>query len=371
MYRLYFILILTINFCSNSIFAQGSNDLNNRVEEIAKKYMDSLGIVGMSVSVIHNDDIKFKKSFGYANLELDVPMTNSSVYRIWSVSKQFCAVSILKLETTDKLELSDPISKYLDSIPGTWKDITIEQLLNHTGGIKDYLNDFKEGQKLHSTSFEIVKDSTRVLKFSSGNDWSYTNTGYWILTKIIESVSGQKYQDYLQNEYFTPLNMKNTQKMDYFNIIKNRVNGYRNVKGVMKNSTRYLDENHLADGDAELISNNEDLSIWTKALFSGEIIELDLLEKAWNYSKYNNGDKIDASSIIYYDEYASYGMGWFISELAGQKIIWTPGAGRGFSTSIFSVPSSDLNIIVLCNARRFLIADKIAKDIATEIVNRN
>ncbi len=236
MYRLYLILILTINLCSNSIFAQVSNDLNDRVEEIAKKYMDSLGIVGMSVSVIQNDDIKFKKSFGYANLELDVPMTNSSVYRIWSVSKQFCAVSILKLEAKGKLELSDPISKYLDSLPSTWKDITIEQLLNHTGGIKDYLNDFKEGQKLHSTSFEIVKDSTTVLKFSPGNDWSYTNTGYWVLTKIVESVSGQKYQDYLQNEYFTPLKMKNTQKMDYFNIIKNRVNGYRNVKGVMKNS---------------------------------------------------------------------------------------------------------------------------------------
>lgn len=371
MYRLYFILILTINLCSNSIFAQTSNDLNNSIEEIAKKYMDSLGIVGMSVSVILDDSIKFKKSFGYANLELDVPMTNSSVYRIWSVSKQFCAVSILKLAANGKFELSDPISKYLDSIPSTWKDIRIEQLLNQTGGIKDYLNDFKEGQKLHSTSFEIVKDSTSVLKFSPGNDWSYTNTGYWVLTKIVESVSGQKYQDYLQNEYFTPLKMRNTQKMDYFNIIKNRVSGYRNVKGVMNNSTRYLDENHVADGDAELISNIEDLSIWTKALFSGEIIEFELLEKAWKYSKYNNGEKIDASSIIYYDENASYGMGWFISELAGQKIIWTPGAGRGFSTTIFSVPSYDLNIIVLCNARRFLIADKIAKDIAAEIINRN
>jgi len=371
MNRSFFFLTILMTCFSTLVLSQNQSIENEKIEKIVQKYMDSLGIIGMSVSVIHNDDIKFKKSFGYANLELDVPMTNASVYRIWSVSKQFCAVSILKLEATGKLELSDPISKHLDSIPSTWKDITIEQLLNQTGGIKDYLNDFKEGQKLHSTSFEIVKDSTTVLKFSPGNDWSYTNTGYWVLTKIVESVTCQKYQDYLQNEYFTLLNMRNTQKMDYFNIIKNRVSGYRNVKGVIKNSTRYLDENHLADGDAELISNNEDLSIWTKALFSGEIIELELLEKAWNYSKYNNGDKIDASSIIYYDENASYGMGWFISELEGQKIIWTPGAGRGFSTTIFSVPSSDLNIIVLCNARRFLIADKIAKDIATEIVNRN
>jgi CubicO group peptidase (beta-lactamase class C family) len=369
MNREFFFLTILMTCFSNLGLSQNQNIQNEKIEQIAQKYMDSLDIIGMSVSVISDGDIKFKKSFGYANLELDVPMTNSSVYRIWSVSKQFCAVSILKLEAKGKLELCDPISNYLDSLPLTWKDITIKQLLNQTGGIKDYLNDFKEGHKLHSTSFEIVKDSTTVLKFSPGNDWSYTNTGYWVLTKIIESVSGQEYQDYLQNEYFTPLKMKNTQKMDYFNIIKNRVNGYRNVKGVTKNSTRYLDENHLADGDAELISNNEDLCIWTKALFSGEIIGLELLEKAWTFSKYNNGNIIDASSIISYDENASYGMGWFISELDGQKIIWTPGAGRGFSTTIFSVPDSDLHIIVLCNARRFLIADEIAKNIATEILN--
>lgn len=156
--------------------------------------------------------------------------------------------------------------------------------------------------------------------------------------------------------------------MDYYSIIKNRVNGYRNVKGVMKNSTRYLDENHLADGDAELISTIDDLSKWTKALFSGELIKLTHLEKAWNKAKYDNGDPVDASSIIYYDEDSSYGMGWFISELDGYKIVWTPGAGRGFSTTIFSVLDLNLNIVVLCNARRFLIADKIAKEIARSII---
>lgn len=371
MNRLYFIVILIIHFCSNSIFSQTSGDFNNDVEEIIKKYMDSLSIVGMSVSVIHNDEIKFKNSFGYANLELDVPMTNESVYRIWSISKQFCAVSILKLEAKGKLALSDPLSKYLDSLPSTWKDIRIEQLLNQTGGIKDYLNDYKEGKKLHSTSFEIVRDSTAILKFPPGKDWSYTNTGYWVLAKIVESVSGQKYQEYLKNEYFTPLGMSNTQRMDYFSIIKNRVSGYRSVNGIPNNSTRYLDENHLAEGDAELVATLDDLSIWALALFSGEIISKEQLQRAWTKGKKNNGEAVNAEWIIYYDDKASYGMGWFISELEGQKIVWTPGAGRGFSTSIFSVPDSKLHIIVLCNARRFLIADKIAKDIATEIINNN
>jgi CubicO group peptidase (beta-lactamase class C family) len=370
MKRSLFFLTIILICLTNIGLSQNYDDQENRIEKIIKRYIDSLGLAGMSVSVIQNNEINFKKSFGYANLELDVPMTDSSVYRIWSVSKQFCAVSILKLEKEGLLNLDDNISKYLDSIPQTWEEITIKQLLNHTGGIKDYLNDYPEGKKLHSREFDEITDSTKILKFLPGSSWSYSNSGYWVLTKIVEKLSNKSYQNYLKDEFFIPLQMTNTQKMDYFNIIKNRVNGYRNVKGVMKNSTRYLDEKHLADGDAELITNITDLSKWATALFSGEIIELELLEKSWNYAKYNTGDKIDASSIIYYDENVSYGMGWFVSELAGHKIVWTPGAGRGFSTTIFSVPSYNLNIIVLCNARRFLIADKIAKEIAIDIINK-
>ena len=369
MNRFYIALFLIFNFSSNVIFAQVTDDLNSKVDEIVQHYMDSLSIVGMSVSVIHDNNIKFKKSFGYANLELEVPMTNASVYRIWSVSKQFCAVSILKLEAKGKLALTDPISKYLDSIPTSWKNITIEQLLNQTGGIKDYLNDYKLGEKLHSTPFEIVRDSTAVLKFSPGEEWSYTNTGYWVLAKIIESISGVDYHDYLEKEYLAPLNMNSTQKMDYYGIIKNRVNGYRSKNGIPNNSSRYLDENHLAKGDAELVSTLDDLSNWALALFSGKIIPSEHLEKAWTKGKKNNGEPVNAEWIIYYDDRASYGMGWFISELKGHKTVWTPGAGRGFSTTIFSVPDSNLHIVVLSNARRFLIADKIAKAIATEILN--
>ena len=371
MKRHYFVLILNICFCSFTTFGQISNDISDRVEGIVKKYMDSLGIAGTSVSVIHKEDIKFNKSYGYSNLELDVPMTNSSVYRIWSVSKQFCAVSILRLEALGKLALTDPIGNYLDSLPTTWNGITIEQLLNHTGGIKDYLNDYNEGEKLHSTPFEIVRDSTAVLKFPAGEDWSYTNTGYWVLAKIVESVSSMPYHQYLKSEYFTSLDMSNTKKMDYFSIIKNRVSGYRHVNGIANNSTRYLDENHLALGDADLVSTLDDLNNWVIALFSGQIISKEQLNRAWTKGKKNNGEPVNAKWIVYYDDKASYGMGWFISELDGKKIIWTPGAGRGFSTTVFTIPEFDLHITVLCNDRKFLIADHIAKDIASKIINRN
>lgn len=313
----------------------------------------------------------YKNSFGYANLEHGIKMTDSSVYRIWSVSKQFCAASILKLECEGKIDLAEPVSKYLDSIPPSWEDINIKQLLNHTAGIKDYLNDYKEGEKLHSTPYEIVRDASAELKFEPGESWSYSNTGYWVLTKIVEKVSGQNYQDYIRNEFLDPLAMYNTGKMDYFRIIKNRVSGYRSVQGIPQNSTRYLDENHLADGDAELTSTLDDLIRWALALFSGQIIPKDQLEAAWTINTTNSGEAVNTEWIVYYDDKASYGLGWFISTLGERKIVWTPGAGRGFSTTIFSVPEEDLHLIVLTNARRFLIADKLAKAIASKLLQEN
>ncbi len=371
MKKILLVFIFVTGFTSTPVFSQAAGGIQDKIEAIAKKYMDSLSIAGMSVSVIHNDQVKFKESFGYANLELDVPMTNQSVYRIWSVSKQFCAVSILKLEAEGRLTLEDPIHKYLDSLPPVWKNIRIAQLLNHTAGIKDYLNDYKEGEKLLGTPYEIVRDSTAVLKFPTGEDWSYSNTCYWVLAKIVESITGMQYHDYLQKEYFTPLDMPNTQKMDYFRIIKNRVNGYRAVDGIPQNSTRDLDENHVALGDADLVSTLDDLTTWAQALFSGQVIPQKQLELAWTKGKLDHGEAVNASWIIYYDDRSSYGMGWFISELDDHKIVWTPGAGRGFSTTIFSVPDASLHIIVLCNARRFLIADKMAREIATEFINKH
>ena len=362
-----FFLFITL-VAGQQMQGQKSRDFRKEIESVVANYMDSLSLVGMSVAVIKNRLPIYKNSFGYANLEHAIKMSDSSVYRIWSISKQFCAASILKLECENKIDLADPISKYLDSLPSSWQEITIKHLLNHTGGIKDYLNDYKEGEKLYGTPFEIVRDSAAILKFSPGESWSYSNTGYWVLTKIVESVTGQDYQDYIRNEFLNPLAMSDTEKMDYFRIIPNRVNGYRSVQGVPQNSTRKLDENHLADGDGELISTLDDLIRWALALFSGQIIPNEQLETAWTVSKTNSDEAVNTEWIVYYDDKATYGMGWFISTLGNHKIVWTPGAGRGFSTTIFSVPEEDLHIIVLCNAQRFLIADKIAKAITAKLL---
>jgi CubicO group peptidase (beta-lactamase class C family) len=362
-------LIITLFLAFNlNLISENRDSLNDQIETTIQNYIDSLLIPGISAAVILNGEIQYKHSFGFSNLEYDIPMTDSSVFRVWSISKQICAVAILKLYEEGKLKLNDKINIYLDSIPKTWGNITITQLLNHTAGIKDYLNNYPEGKKLNGRSFEEVKDSTALLLFETGKGWSYTNTGYWVLTKIIEKITETNYQEYIKNVFFDPFGMKDTRKMDFRGIIKNRVSGYRQVDGKQQNSTRYLDENHVADGDGELISTLNDLTIWSKRLFTGQIISLESLELAWDEAMMDNGEIVDGKGIIFYDTTSSYGMGWFISKLNNYKTVWTPGAGRGFSTTIFSVPEKEIHIIVLSNTRRFLIADRIAKKIAGLII---
>jgi CubicO group peptidase (beta-lactamase class C family) len=160
-----------------------------------------------------------------------------------------------------------------------------------------------------------------------------------------------------------------TRKMDYDAIIPGRVSGYRVIKGIPYNSSRVLDEGFEADGDAELLSNLVDLTAWTLDLQVGKYISRESMELAWQATRLNNDESIDASYLIYYDEQASYGMGWFLSELDGHRIVWTPGAGRGFSTTIMTLPDDDLSLVVLTNTRSFLIADLIAKDLARIVLD--
>lgn len=342
----------------------------HQVDSTIQMYMDSLSIAGVSCAILQNDRILYKNSTGYANLEHRAPMTDSSVYRVWSVSKQFCAVSLFQLADENKLNLDDSINAYLDDIPEHWNAITIRQLLGNTAGIKDYLNDFPEGRKLMGIPYEQVVDSTAELLFPPGSNWRYSNSNYWVATKLVEKISGMEYQDYLAKHYFEPLGMTRTFKTDDERIVPNRVSKYRTKDGKTFNSTRFMGKPFLSNGDAELMSTLDDLVRWTQALMSGKMIPGKHLQYAWMPSRLNDGSDVNANYIIYYDSLSTYGMGWFISNMADEKIAWTPGAGPGVSTCILSIPKYDMHLIVLCNNRRFLIADKLARELALITINK-
>lgn len=168
------------------------------------------------VFVSKDDEVLMKKAYGYKNLKTKVPLTVNDRFEIGSNTKQMVAAALLKLQEEGKLSLNDKVTKYLPTLT-LFKNIAIRNLLNHTSGISDYVNDHKaEFMKMFSRSHVFTLDSLIVfikkfpLEFTVGTKWDYSNSGYILAGKILELVSGQRWDQYIKENFLVPLNMTNT-----------------------------------------------------------------------------------------------------------------------------------------------------------------
>jgi CubicO group peptidase (beta-lactamase class C family) len=334
---------------------------STEISKVIKELKDSLNIPGIAVGIAVNDEIKFTKSLGYANLETQTNLTINSVWHICSISKQFSTVACLKLVEAGELALSDKISKYIDGLPKEYQEITIFNLLSQTSGIKDYLND-KDlyGFPWEKVKNEIISDS---LNFKPGSAWKYSNTGFWLIAKIIEKVTGMNYNKYLEKSFFVNLKMSQTQRLSADKIVNYRVAGYVYDSDKFSNSVVNINE-FYGQGDGDLMSTMPDLLNWNIALIQGKIIQKESTSKCWTPTKLNDGNMLE----IVPGSGINYGLGWFIKNINGNKIVWTPGAGFGFSLSSQYIPKYNLTIIVFCNKQQFLMADEIGFTLAEKIL---
>ena len=159
---------------------------------------------GFAALVAKNNKIIYRKAFGYANLELDVPMTPENIFRIGSITKQFTACAILKLEEEGKLSLQDDITKFIDDYPTHGYTITIEHLLTHTSGIKSYTSMRSWDNEMRKKDFtpEEMIDffKNEPMDFAPGEEFRYNNSAYFMLGYIIEKASGKTYEEYLKDK---------------------------------------------------------------------------------------------------------------------------------------------------------------------------
>jgi CubicO group peptidase (beta-lactamase class C family) len=330
-------------------------------DKIIINLKDSLKVPGIAVGIIHNDKIEYEKTFGYSDIENKRELTINSVWHLCSVSKQFLTVACLKLEEEHKLSLNDKISKYFDDLTGGYQDITISNLLSHTSGIKDYLNE----KNLFGIPWEGVKSEvfSDTLNFKPGSAWKYSNTGFWTVARIIEQITGMDYNKYLEKIFFSELHMDHTRRISEWKPNDQTVSGFVSEDGKLT-KTVLKDSEFFGQGDGDLISTLSDQFKWNKALTEGKIIQPESLAKLWSPSKLNDGRTLE----IIPGSGAMYGLGWFIGNVNGHKIVWTPGAGFGFSISSQYIPEYNLIILVLCNRDQFLMADEIGFSIARSII---
>lgn len=339
--------ILLLSVIALPSFAQKTIQIDSRqINNIVERLKDSLNIPGISLGIATGNKIQYINSFGYKNIETKMQLTNNSIWPICSISKQFAAAACFNLIEEGKLSLQDKISKYFDNLPESYREITVYNLLSMTSGIKDYINEKGLfGETWDNVEKEIFKDS---LNFKPGDAWSYSNTNFWMAAKIVEKITGIKYSEYLKQHFFSKFEMKSTQQFSDTANIESIVKGYAYNDNQF--SPPYLDfAKFQGEGDGEILSTLTDLIKWNNSLAHGKII--------------NNVENIE----VIPNSGMNYGMGWFVKYIDGNKIVWTPGSGFGFSTSLQYIPDYDLTIIVFCNKEQFLMADEIGFNIFKSI----
>src|SRR5579872_7096747 len=169
-----------------------------RMEQVVQYYVDQKQFMG-AVLVARGNNLLLNKGYGFANLEWDIPDSPSTKFRLGSITKQFTAACILRLEEMGKLKIEDPIKKYLPDAPAAWDKITFFHLLTHTSGIPSFTSfpDYRSTEAAPTTPEKLVaRFRDKPLDFEPGEKWSYSNSGYVLLGYLIEQISGQSYKDF-------------------------------------------------------------------------------------------------------------------------------------------------------------------------------
>jgi CubicO group peptidase (beta-lactamase class C family) len=312
--------------------ATRAQDLAPKADEIVNAYVKQAKFSG-SVLIAKGGKVVLSKGYGMANYELEVPNTPQTRFRLGSITKQFTSMAIAQLVERGLVNIEDPITKYLPDFPKETGDkVTVYHLLTHTSGIPSFTN-FKDYQQIKMNPFSgeklIAWLKDKPLEFTPGEKFNYNNSGYFLLGYMIEKVSGKSYEQYLKENIFEPLGMKNTGYDHNKEIMKNRAAGYT-AKGKEIENAEFIDMT-VPGGAGALYSTAEDLYLWDRALYTEKLVKKSTLEKIYTPFKSN------------------YAWGWVVNEQYGHKRITHGGGIDGFNTTIVRFVNDDICIIALSN----------------------
>ncbi len=311
---------------------------SDRVDEYVRSEMAKQKIPGLSLAVVLNGTVERAKGYGLANVELQAPATEHTVYQSGSVGKQFTAAAVMLLVEEGKLGLDEPIGRYLAGAPASWTDITVRHLLTHTSGIKDYTDTDRLNYRLDYTDDELVRMAAGLPSdFAPGTKWAYSNTGYLLLGQIVNRVAGQFYGDLLADRVFGPLGMQTARVISEADIIPNRSAGYRLVNGEWKNQD-YVSPSLNRQADGSLYLTVLDLVRWDKGLAERRLFKPSSYDVMWTPVRLKDGTSYP------------YGFGWELSPVNGHRVVMHTGSWQGFQAHISRFIDDHLSVIVMINS---------------------
>lgn len=317
-----------------------------QAEALVKEYVAAELFTG-TVLVARDGKPIFRRAYGPANREWMIPNTIDTRYRIGSITKQFTAAAILRMADEKKLELDDPIEKYLPDLPANWGQASIRELLSHTSGIPSYtaMEDFDvKLEPVKHTPKELIDLLRDVpLNHEHGTKFMYNNMGYVLLGCIIETVSGMKYPDYLEQKLLKPLNLRNSGYDDGRTLVSKLAQDYADGADRVVRSGLVNMSNAYAAG--AMYSTVDDLLAWQEMLIKGKVLSPVSLKATFT----DNGHH--------------YGLGWFVREQLSRKLYEHGGNIGGYGSLLAYYPDDKLTVIVLSNYGDEAVG-KIADDLA-------
>ena len=294
---------------------------------------------GCALAVVKDGRIIYERGYGMAKIEDGLAMTPTKIFDIGSTSKQFTAASIALLIRDGKIAPGDDVRKYIPELPRYEKTVTIDHLLHHTSGLRDYnalleLSGFRPESDSPTVeeALEVISRQKRP-NYLPGEEYSYTNTGFFLLGQIVERVSGKSLNAFAQERIFGPLGMKHTIfQDDHTQIVKDRASGYDKTENGFKLDMSNWDE----VGDGNVYTSVEDLYLWDQAFYTNALGK-DLMDMLHTVGVLNNGNKLD------------YAFGLVITEYKGLKVVEHGGAWAGFRAGFARFPEQKFSVICLAN----------------------
>ncbi len=332
-------LMFLISYLIISNFTYSQDD---KVDTTVKKLMKDNRIVGLQLAVIKDNKIIKTGHYGFSNIEDSIPVDKQTVFSINSITKAFTSIAIMQLVEKQKVNLEEPISKYLDSLPNTWQNINLKQILTHKSGLPEIWN--SEGNLLSENSkilFQRIKESP--LTFKPGAELRENQTNYILLGMIIEKMSGQSFEKYIAENIFKKAGMKISAEAglgDFYNIIKHSAKPY-SYYGSNDLSSVYQPMPTILYPAGAIYSTATEMAQWIIALQNNQLINAENLKTLLKPIELNNGEIFQESGLLNQSS-----IGFSLSSRAENPIIASNGGARN---AVFIYPKKNVSIVVLTN----------------------
>lgn len=335
-------LTLTILICAIgiSVFSQKEDNVDNFIKKVIKEKR----IVGLQLAIVKNRKIVKTGNYGFANLQDSIPVDKNTIFPINSITKAFTGVAIMQLVEEGRINLHSPISCYLDSLPNNWRNVTVRQIASHISGIPNIM-DADANLIAEDADKSWQKVQTLPNEFNPGEQFSYNQTNYLLLGKIIEKVSSIPFQDFIIKHQFEKVGMPNTIHggfKDFYDVINHSARGYNYFRnGNLSNIHPEVFPPFLRTA-AGIQSTALEIANWIIALQDLQLFKKEeTLAELWTPSLLNNGKTGGFGDML-----NGYAIGWFAVTRPEHPAVASVGGGR---SAIFIYPKENLSIIVLTN----------------------